>query len=175
MQATARRLSVVLATSCARRRLIRGVRLTSTPLAMSRFMKKSTGVAVALISLTALGFYVFYGCPSLWARDFVVDFATNTHLATTGDLSPEDAALEAIHWTVPAAERIPRDRVSISTTEAGPHSFIVQICYPPQDDSYERMFYEVTLSRPTGTWTVTRLRRCWTGRGLTGWSTGIPS
>jgi hypothetical protein len=142
---------------------------------MSGLMKKSIAVAVALISLAALGFYVFFGCPSLWAIDFAVDSATNTHLATTADLSPEDAALEAIHWTVPVAERIPRDRVSISTAETGPHSFIVRICYSAQDDSYGQMFYEITLSRPATTWTVTRLRRCWTGRGLTGWSTGIPS
>lgn len=129
----------------------------------------------APLGLVALGLFVFFGCPSLWAKDFPVDPASNAHLATTRGLSAEDAALEAIHWMVPVYDRIPRDRVSISLDEQTPSTFVVQITYPAQDDSYHSMFYEVTLTRQTEAWAVTRLRRCWTGRGLTGWSTGIPS
>ena len=76
---------------------------------------------------------------------------------------------------VPVDDRIPRDRVSISVQGQAPDTFVVQITYPAQDDSYHSMFYEVTLTRQAKAWAVTRLRRCWTGRGLTGWSTRIPS
>ena len=76
---------------------------------------------------------------------------------------------------VPVSDRIARDQVSISLEVHTPTAFVVKITYPAQDDSYHSMFYEVTLTRQAETWTVTRLRRCWTGRGLTGWSTGIPS
>lgn len=129
----------------------------------------------APLGLVALGLFAFFGCPSLWAKNFPVDPASNAHLATTRGLTAEDAALEAIHWTVPLHDRIPRDRVSISLEEQTPDACVVQVTYPAQDDSYHFMFYEVTLTRQTEAWAVTRLRRCWTGRGLTGWSTDIPS
>jgi len=142
---------------------------------MSPRTKKPILLVGAVLGLVAVGCFAFFGWPSLWARDFPVDPATNAHLATTSGLSTEDAALEAIHWTVPVYDRIPRDTVSISVDESGSDTFVVQVTYSAQDDSYGRMFYEVTLARPASTWTVTRLKRCWTGRGLAGWSTGTPS
>ncbi len=125
--------------------------------------------------LVAVGLYAFYGCPTLWAKDFPVEPASNAHLATTTGLSAGDAALEAIHWNIPGNERVPRDRVSISVSSASLEAPVVRIRYSAQDDSYHQMFYEVTLSRSPKSWTATRLRRCWTGRGLIGWSTDTPS
>lgn len=142
---------------------------------MSNRTKKVILLFGTPLGLVALGLFAFFGCPSLWAKDFPVDPAANAHLATTSGLSPEDAALEAIHWSVPVYDRIPRDRVTISVDEQTPSTFVVQVTYFAQDDSYHRMFYEVTLTQNAGSWIVARLRRCWTGRGLTGWSTGIPS
>lgn len=131
--------------------------------------------AAAAFGLVALGYFAFSSWPALWARDFPVDPAANARLALTHGLSTEDAAWEAIHGAVPDHDRVPRDRASISVDEAGSDAFVVRVTFPAQDDSYGRMFYELTLVRQASTWTVTRLRRCWTGRGLTGWSTGIPS
>jgi hypothetical protein len=141
---------------------------------MTPFTKKPFLVVAAVLGIGGLGLHAYIGCPSLWAVDFAVDPAANAHLAERSGLSPSDAAMEAIHWDVSPGERIPSDRVSISVDESG-SDFVVQITYPAQDDSYGRMFYEVTLTRSSTTWAVTRLRRCWTGRGLSGWSTGIPS
>ncbi len=142
---------------------------------MSRRTKKIALFIGALLGLAALGLFAFFGCPSIWAEDFPVDPADNAHLATTAGLSAEAAALEAIHWRVPAEERVPRDRVSLSISGAASESPVVRICYPAQDDSIHMLFDEVTLSRQQQGWSVTRLRRCWTGRGLIGWSTDTPS
>lgn len=142
---------------------------------MSPRIKKVFLLVGAVFGIVAPACFAFFGLPSLWARDFPVDAATNAHLEVTPGLSAEDAALEAIHWTVPVDDRIPRDLVSISVDESTSDTFVVQITYSAQDDSYGQMFYELTFVRRASTWTVTRLRRCWTGRGLTGWSTGTPS
>lgn len=142
---------------------------------MNSQTKKTILLFGAPLALVALALFGFFGCPSLWAKDFPVDPASNAHLAAIGGLSAEEAALESIHWMVPVCDRIPCDRVSISLEEQAPATIVVQITYPAQDDSYHSMFYEVTLTRQAEAWAVTRLRRCWTGRGLTGWSTDIPS
>lgn len=141
---------------------------------MNRLPKMLFFLVAAVLGLGGLGLHAYMGCPSLWAVEFPVDPASNAHLAEKSGLSPRDAAMEAIHWEVPPDDRIPGDRVSISVDESG-SDFIIQITYPAQDDSYGQMFHEVTLTRSSTTWAVTRLRRCWTGRGLSGWGTGIPS
>ena len=142
---------------------------------MSSRTKKFILLFGAPLGLAALGLFAFFGCPSLWAKDFPVDPASNAHLAAAAGLTAEEAALEAIHWDLPSHDREPRDRVSISVLSASSPSPVVRISYSAQDDSYHQMFYEVTLSRSPQSWTVTRLRRCWTGRGLLGWSTDTPS
>jgi hypothetical protein len=142
---------------------------------MSRRAKMLFLLSGSILGLVAFGCYAFLGWPSLWAKDFTVDPATNAYLATIHGLPPEDAALEYIHWKVPVCDRTPRDRVSISLDEQTPTAFVVRITCFAQDDSYHRMFYELALERQGQAWTVTKLRRCWTGRGLTGWSTNIPS
>ena len=142
---------------------------------MSSRTKKVVLIFVALFGLTALGLYVVFGCPSLWARDFAVDPAANAHLVAINGLTAENAALEFIDWNIPVYDRVPRERISLSSSQGSSDAPVVRIYCPEQDDSIHCSFYEITLSRQQETWTVTRLRRCWTGRGLIGWSTSTPS
>lgn len=142
---------------------------------MNKRVKNSLGLVAAALVLIGAGTYAVLGCPQLWAKDFPIDPKVNAHLAGMTGLSVEDAAFEAFQWDVPDTERVPKGKVSMSVTEMGAASYRVRMIHSALDDSYHDMFDEVTLSGPSPVWSMTRLRRCWTGRDLFGWSTGIPN
>ncbi len=116
------------------------------------------------------GFYIVYGCPSLWAEDFAVSEDMNAHLAAqTFDL-PEDAALEALNWNVIREDRTPRADVDVHTTKLAAGSFKVTLQRQAKDDSIHDIYDALTMAQVGTVWKVTRHQRCWTGRGLLGWS-----
>ncbi len=133
-------------------------------------------IATCCVALLAfVGVYLTVSCPSLWAKEFPIDPGVNAHLASLTLDSPQDAAYEAIYWNVPDSERVAGAKVEAVITPLGVDRFKAVTAKPMQDDSYHMMYHEMTLTRINGVWSVLHHRKCWAGRGLVGWSTGIPS
>lgn len=116
------------------------------------------------------GFYIIYGCPSLWAEDVAVSADMNAHLVAQTFDQPEDAALEALNWNVIREDRTPRADGNVHATQLAAGSFKVTLQRPAQDDSIHQTYNALTLAQVGTVWKVTRHQRCWTGRGLLGWS-----
>jgi hypothetical protein len=176
MQATARRLSVVSATSCARRRLIRDVDSQETEsCAMKVFAKRLAKIA-AILAVCFIGVvYACYGCPSLWVKDFEVDPALNADLASRSFASAEEAAYEVVFWQVPSTERVAFAKIEPTVRSTTGGALVAILDEPCKDDSYSVVHHELTLQLVDGRYSVTRHRKCWMGRNLIGWSTKIPS
>lgn len=133
-------------------------------------------VLFIILSVALVGVMLFlWFDPSLWAKEIAVEPGMNRHLAAFSGLTVEDAVYEAVHWDAPREDLTPRDRVKISARQSGSGGYVARVMQSPQDDSYERFFYELTLEHAQGTWKVVRVKRCWRGRGLWGWSTETPS